>query len=77
MCTPRIKRTGGNSGIARDWSFEHESWLGITWEEAFNCGLVTFHDKAYDGREAVFAKGPDQDGYPIGGEPRPTPRPLT
>jgi len=40
-------------------------------DEAFNCGLVTFHDNAYDGREAVFAKGTDQDGYPIGGEPRP------
>ena len=24
-----------------------------------------------DGREAVFAKGTDQAGYPIGGEPRP------
>ena len=23
-----------------------------------------------DGREAVFAKGTDQAGYPIGGEPR-------
>jgi hypothetical protein len=53
------------------WAWWDTSWLGITWDEAFNCGLVTFHDNAYDGREAVFAKGTDQDGYPIGGEPRP------
>jgi hypothetical protein len=33
--------------------------------------LVTFNDNAYDGREAVFEQGTDQDGYPIGGEQRP------
>ncbi len=53
------------------WAWWDTSWLGIIWDEAFNCGFVTFNDNAYDGKEAVFEKGVDKDGYPIGGEKRP------
>jgi hypothetical protein len=53
------------------WAWWDTSWTGIIWDEAFNCGLVTFNDNAYDGKEAVFEKTMDKDGYPIGGETRP------
>jgi len=53
------------------WAWWDTSWLGITWDTAYNFGLVTFHDNAYDGKEAVWAKGTDADGYPIGREVRP------
>ncbi len=53
------------------WAWWDTSWTGITWDTAYNFGLVTFHDNAYDGREAVWARATDEDGYPIGGEYRP------
>jgi len=53
------------------WAWWDTSWLGITWDLAFNVGMVTFNDNAYDGTEAVWGKGTDEDGYPIGGETRP------
>jgi len=53
------------------WAWWDTSWTGITWDAAYNFGLVTFHDNAYDGKEAVWALGTGEDGYPIGGEVRP------
>lgn len=51
--------------------------IGIDWwawcdkvvgGEANNFGLVTIRDNAYDGKEAVKARGADPWGYPAGGE---------
>ena len=53
------------------WGYWDSSWLGMTWDNANNFGLVTFHDNAYDGREAVWERSTDANGYPIGGERRP------
>ena len=53
------------------WAWWDTSWTGIAWDTAYNFGLVTFHDNAYDGREAVWARATDEDGYPVGGEDRP------
>ena len=40
------------------------------WGEKMNYGLVTFSENAYDGQEAVVARGTDQWGVPTGGEER-------
>jgi Bacterial Ig domain len=49
--------------------------LGINWwelvdqpSERTNYGLITTKDNAYDGREAVIARGTDAAGYATGGE---------
>lgn len=51
--------------------------VGVDWweymdkvDEGTNWGLVTPHDNAYDGREAVISRGTDSWGYPTGGEQR-------
>jgi hypothetical protein len=41
-----------------------------SWGEKANWGLVSLSDNAYDGREAVRARGVDPWGYPTGGEER-------
>ncbi|PYQ16188.1 MAG: hypothetical protein DMF80_06195 [Acidobacteria bacterium] len=46
------------------WSY------GDHWGEKMNFGLVTFSENAYDGREAVAARGTDPWAYPTGGEER-------
>jgi len=40
------------------------------WGEKANWGLVSFLDNAYDGKEAIQARGKDQWGLPVGGEER-------
>jgi hypothetical protein len=40
------------------------------WGEKSNWGLITRRDNAYDGKEAVRAKGADASGYRTGGEDR-------
>lgn len=45
------------------------AWLD-SWAEKTNWGLVSFLDNAYDGKEAVVARGTDPWGYPTGGEER-------
>ncbi len=49
--------------------------VGLEWWSMYdmasqqtNWGLLTPIDNAYDGREAIIAKGTDQWGYPTGGE---------
>ncbi len=51
--------------------------LGFDWwtlidmpNEQANLGLITPKDNAYDGKEAVSARGKDRFGYPTGGEAR-------
>ncbi len=41
-----------------------------SWGEKANWGLVSFLDNAYDGKEAVVARGRDDWGFPTGGEER-------
>ncbi|HEU5336084.1 MAG TPA: hypothetical protein VFU27_08980, partial [Terriglobales bacterium] len=48
-------------------------WVGFDWWawqdfQNANQGLVSIHDNAYDGKEAVRAVGKDPWGYPTGGE---------
>ena len=45
------------------------AWID-SWGEKSNWGLVSFLDNAYDGKEAVRARGEDQWGFPVGGEER-------
>ncbi len=41
-----------------------------SWAEKMNWGLVSFRDNAYDGREAIRARGHDRWGFVTGGEIR-------
>ncbi|MGH9472327.1 MAG: hypothetical protein ACRD1M_06255, partial [Terriglobales bacterium] len=41
-----------------------------SWAEKMNWGLVSLRDNAYDGRQAVRARGKDRWGFATGGEPR-------
>ncbi|MGH9488639.1 MAG: hypothetical protein ACRD04_13750 [Terriglobales bacterium] len=41
-----------------------------SWAEKMNWGLVSLRDNAYDGRQAVRARGHDQWGFATGGESR-------
>jgi hypothetical protein len=46
-----------------------KSWAWTDdWGEKANWGLVSFLDNAYDGKEAIRARGKDQWGFPVGGE---------
>jgi len=55
-------------------SYNHDyPWVGFGWWawqdfQGLNQGLVSIHDDAYDGKEAVKARGKDPWGYPTGGE---------
>ncbi len=40
------------------------------WFDTHNFGLCTLQDNAYDGKEAIYERCRDSQGYPIGGEPR-------
>lgn len=48
------------------WDLADEGWVGYF--EAYNFGLVTLRDNAYDGVQAAKASGVDQWGFPVGGE---------
>jgi hypothetical protein len=59
----RAATNGTRPYIGTEW------WQFIdNWGEKLNWGLVTTLDNAYDGKEAIIAKGTDPFGYPTGGE---------
>lgn len=51
-----------------DYPFVGFDWWGWQDFQDLNQGLVSIHDNAYDGKEAVIARGKDAWGYPTGGE---------
>lgn len=55
-------------GYNNSYPFVGFDWWGIQDFQDLNQGLVSIHDNAYDGVEAVIATGVDQWGYPTGGE---------
>ncbi len=57
--------TGVHPFVGLEWWEFHDNWA-----EKSNWGLVTLSDNAYDGKEAVRAKGKDQWGFATGGEER-------
>jgi hypothetical protein len=48
------------------WDLADEGW--VSYFEAYNFGLVTMRDNAYDGVQAVKASGTDSWGFAVGGE---------
>lgn len=55
-------------GYNHDYPFVGFEWWAWQDFQDLNQGLVSIHDNAYDGKEAVIARGKDQWGYLTGGE---------
>ena len=58
-----------SSGLYPFAGFKHWEVLD-NWGESVNWGLITFYDNAYNGKDAVAARGTDAWGFPSGGEER-------
>jgi hypothetical protein len=64
-----LNATAGTSGTKPFIGMQWWEYLD-NWGEKANWGLVTLSDNAYDGREAVVARGVDSTGLTVGGEDR-------